>query len=436
MTFGGDGFFVAVDPDDSDIAYSETRSPADARHHRRRRTWAGMAPAITQRAVHQPVRDGPDRPQAPDHGGPPGRRDRVRARHRDRRLERRSSTSGRRSTPATPAADADTGGPGELDVRVDAARRRGLRRLLRDLRRPEQPGAVPNGLATNVGGAQPPARARRTAGTSPRRRACRTGTSPSIAIDPVDPRTVYVTLGGYCRRWTPPGTLDGASNAGGHLYVSRDAGQTFTDISGALPNAPATWVVLRGEQILVGTDVGVFVLSPPKRPGPYTVQVLGTGLPNAPISSLTLKPDDPNLLIAATFGRGIWQYRFGPPPPAGEPPPPPPPPPPCDRRDRGGAVRVRDERGRMGPGVHERDDVLAAGSAGPPLDLEHAGDPVHGRVLGDAHLAGDDAAGRLLGHRVVVAAPQHRGRVRLRLAAVVRRRRRVERGRRRRRSRA
>jgi hypothetical protein len=150
-----------------------------------------------------------------------------------------------------------------------------------------------------------------------------------MAIDPADPRTVYVTLGGYYRRWTPPGSLDGASGAGGHLYVSHDAGQSFTDISSALPNAPATWVLLRGTQILVATDVGVFSLTPPKKPGPLAVTRLGTGLPNAPISSLSLKPDDSNLLIAATFGRGVWQYRFGPPPPVGPPPPPPPPPPPA-----------------------------------------------------------------------------------------------------------
>jgi hypothetical protein len=34
-----------------------------------------------------------------------------------------------------------------------------------------------------------------------------------------------VTLGGYYRRWTPPGTLDDGSAAGsGHLFKSADAG--------------------------------------------------------------------------------------------------------------------------------------------------------------------------------------------------------------------
>ena len=74
------------------------------------------------------------------------------------------------------------------------------------------------------------------------------------------PQTVYVTLGGYSRRWVPPGTLQdkNASVGEGHLFKSTDAGETFTDISGNLPDVPATSVALRGGQLIVGTDVGVF----------------------------------------------------------------------------------------------------------------------------------------------------------------------------------
>ena len=39
--------------------------------------------------------------------------------------------------------------------------------------------------------------------------------------------------------------------------------------------------------------------------------MLGSGLPTAPISTLRLKPGDPDLLVAATYGRGIYTYRFG-----------------------------------------------------------------------------------------------------------------------------
>ena len=43
--------------------------------------------------------------------------------------------------------------------------------------------------------------------------------------------------------------------------------------------------------------------------GAYSV--LGGGLPAAPISTLRFKPGDPDLLVAATYGRGIYTYRFG-----------------------------------------------------------------------------------------------------------------------------
>jgi hypothetical protein len=44
--------------------------------------------------------------------------------------------------------------------------------------------------------------------------------------------------------------------------------------------------------------------------GGGTYGVLGTGLPTTPISTLRLKPGDPDLLVAATYGRGVYTYRF------------------------------------------------------------------------------------------------------------------------------
>jgi MYXO-CTERM domain-containing protein len=37
---------------------------------------------------------------------------------------------------------------------------------------------------------------------------------------------------------------------------------------------------------------------------------LGTGLPAVLVTSLKLAPDDPNVLYAATFGRGVYAYHF------------------------------------------------------------------------------------------------------------------------------
>jgi hypothetical protein len=133
----------------------------------------------------------------------------------------------------------------------------------------------------------------------------------AIQMDPHDPLTVYVTLGGYGRRWVPPGTTgeDGSLVGEGHVFKSVDGGQTFTNVSGNLPDVPANWTVLRNGRLIVATDIGVFV-SKNSSGGAYTV--LGDGLPHAPVFKLRVQPGDADHLIAVTYGRGAWSYRFKP----------------------------------------------------------------------------------------------------------------------------
>jgi hypothetical protein len=126
----------------------------------------------------------------------------------------------------------------------------------------------------------------------------------------------------------PPGAV-GDTNAAlgtGHLYRSTDGGQSFTDISGNLPDVPATWVGLRGQQVLVGTDLGAFASD---LRGAYldTPQFAPLNdVPAVPISSIELKPGDPNTAVIATYGRGVWTYAFDQKINLPAPPPPPPPP--------------------------------------------------------------------------------------------------------------
>ena len=119
-----------------------------------------------------------------------------------------------------------------------------------------------------------------------------------------------MTLAGYGRDWAFPGAVgEDTSKVGvGHVFKSTDAGETFTDVSGDLPDAPASWSVLHNGHLVIGTDTGVYE-SCDNAGGAYSV--LGGGLPTAPISTLRLKPGDPDLLVAATYGRGIYTYRFG-----------------------------------------------------------------------------------------------------------------------------
>ena len=169
------------------------------------------------------------------------------------------------------------------------------------------------GLATNVGGSKPPKRLsgdgwhKAAAAGLPNRYIT------SVQMDPADPRTVYVTLGGYSRRWLPVGALgENTPNVGsGHVFKSTDAGAHFTDISGNLPDTPAEFTAVRDGQLIVATDVGVFI-APGTSGGTY--DALGTGLPTAPVYSLELKPGDPNTLVVATQGRGVYRYTFNVPP--------------------------------------------------------------------------------------------------------------------------
>ena len=175
-----------------------------------------------------------------------------------------------------------------------------------------------NGIATNVGGTAPPKTGAADGWhfAAANCAACGTpdGKLPeryitSIQMDPTDANTVYVTLGGYGRRWIPPGALgDDTSHVGtGHLFVSHDAGNTFTDISGNLPDAPADWTLIHNGNLVVATDLGVFE-SAGKSGG--TFGQLGAGLPTVPVFTVRLSPANPNLMIAATYGRGVYQYTF------------------------------------------------------------------------------------------------------------------------------
>jgi hypothetical protein len=183
-----------------------------------------------------------------------------------------------------------------------------------------------SGIATNVGGSSKPQKLSTSGWHIAKAIGLPERFITSLAMDPHNPRVVYATVGSYTRRWTPPGTLDKATATAGHLFRSNDAGEHFTDITGNLPNTPANWVTVRGSQLLVATDFGVFASKPSKpcatrSTHACTFEVLGKGLPSAPVVSMQLAPWDSNLLTIAVYGRGAWTYRFAPGRPEGLAPP-------------------------------------------------------------------------------------------------------------------
>lgn len=311
MTFGGDGFYVAVDPNDSDIAYSET-TYADMRVTTDGgQTWNCMTPpaSVTDFAQfsNQFVMDGKDANHLMTAGqgvvetvdGP--------------------ATSVMEIPPSNPVATAacltsweevfDLGGGNAMSTLAldgDAAYVGfcGPCNLL------NQSNVFSRGLATNVGGSAPPKRLTSDGWHFAKAEGLPNRYITGIFIDPVDPKTVYVTLGGYeNRQWVPPGSFGDKNQkiGSGHVFKSTNAGETFVNVSGKLPNVPAFSIIKRGEQLIVGTDVGTFISSDTN--GSKWAE-LGQGLPVTPIVSLQIAPQDPNMVVAATFGRGVYTYKF------------------------------------------------------------------------------------------------------------------------------
>lgn len=102
-----------------------------------------------------------------------------------------------------------------------------------------------------------------------------------------------------------------------HLYRSTDFGAHWLRINSNLPNAPANAVVVDpndANTVYVATDTGVYVTQAVATCGSGNCwTLLGTGLPNAPVTALQAAAQLPTgdgrvgLLRAGTYGRGLWQ---------------------------------------------------------------------------------------------------------------------------------
>lgn len=117
-----------------------------------------------------------------------------------------------------------------------------------------------------------------------------------IRVDPNNASLAYVVAANY-----------GDVTGGGHVWVTNDAGATWTDLSGNLPDEPVwTIAVLQGEDILyVGAEDGVYMSSD----GGTTWDRAGQGLPNVQVRQLELNRGL-GILAAATFGRGLWELEI------------------------------------------------------------------------------------------------------------------------------
>lgn len=129
-----------------------------------------------------------------------------------------------------------------------------------------------------------------------------TGTLPhrwitKVVADPVNVMVGYVTVSGYKYDEYLP-----------HVFRTINRGTTWTDISGNLPQAPVSDVLIDPNNtniLYAATDVGVYYTSNLGN----TWQLLASGIPIVPITMLKLH-NPTRTLVAATYGRSMYKLNI------------------------------------------------------------------------------------------------------------------------------
>ena len=128
----------------------------------------------------------------------------------------------------------------------------------------------------------------------------------SVFIDPHDAtgNTVYVTVEGAESTLAPVQTVYGSTDGGAH----------WANLTANLPGMPVSGILVDPQSagtVYLATDEGVYFTNQVANcavPAYSCWSVYGTGLPAAPVVSLiTTAGASLPVLLAATYGRGIWQ---------------------------------------------------------------------------------------------------------------------------------
>jgi sugar lactone lactonase YvrE len=121
-----------------------------------------------------------------------------------------------------------------------------------------------------------------------------------MTVDTTNPAHAYAIFNGYSRRWIPGGGV-------GHVFETWNGGQSWTDISGNLPDIASDALVIDHGKLALATDLGAFTAAEGQGAS-TTWSRLGTGLPDASVNDITVAPG--GYIYAATHGRGIWRISF------------------------------------------------------------------------------------------------------------------------------
>jgi hypothetical protein len=118
-----------------------------------------------------------------------------------------------------------------------------------------------------------------------------------VTVDKTNPKHAIIVFNGYSRRWIPGGGV-------GHVFETFDAGKTWTDISGDLPDIACDAIAMVGSKLVLATDAGAFEAV--DGGGTSTSwSRLGTNLPNASVNDIEVGPNG-TTVYAGTHGRGVW----------------------------------------------------------------------------------------------------------------------------------
>lgn len=117
-----------------------------------------------------------------------------------------------------------------------------------------------------------------------------TATITALAVWPANADVIYAAIGSI-------------NNPGNKVLYSTNAGATWQNISGTLPDVPVLSIAVdQNNNAYIGTDLGVFYQASSSNDWtPYY-----NGLPRVPVSALVIN-QGAGLIRAATYGRGIWQ---------------------------------------------------------------------------------------------------------------------------------
>ena len=117
-----------------------------------------------------------------------------------------------------------------------------------------------------------------------------------IAADPSNSQRAVVVYSGF--NVNTPTTL-------GHVFITNDMGNTWTNISGNLPDVPVTSVAIDptiANTFYIGTDIGAFATSD----GGTTWIALNNGMPKVAVFMLRYHTAS-RTIVAATHGRGMYR---------------------------------------------------------------------------------------------------------------------------------